>query len=280
MLDQIFESIPKLQSIHTRNTPIFDLLSSVVKKEIRDQFKESDNQFLFLKKLGKIILPYYKMGAITSYDLFSLNGLIIYSFYWQNRNNYKKVLDLGANIGSHSIVLGKIGFDVESYEPDPDHYKKLIENIKLNNLGNVKAYEAAVSNYEGTSKFTRVLGNTTSSHLFGDKTPYGQLEYFNVKVLDIKNLIEGKDLVKVDIEGHESIILDELNEKHFKKIDFLVEISNEKNRDEIFPLIREHSISIFAQKLGWQKVRKISDLPSSYQEGEIFISNKNEMPWL
>jgi FkbM family methyltransferase len=280
MLDQIFESIPNLQSMHIRNTTIFDLLSKIVKKEIRDQFKESDNQFLFIKQLGKIILPYYKMGAITSYDLFSLNGLIIYSFYWQNRNNYKNVLDLGANIGSHSIVLGKIGYNVESYEPEPNHYKKLIENIKLNNLINVKACEAAVSNYEGTSKFTRVLGNTTSSHLFGDKIPYGELEYFDVKVLDIKNLIEGKDFVKVDIEGHESIVLDELNEKHFKKIDFLVEISNEKNKNNIFSLIKKHSINIFAQKLGWQKVKKISDLPSSYQEGEIFISNKNEMPWI
>ena len=101
--------------------------------------------------------------------MFDLDGLILYSFYWLNRNRYKKVADLGANIGLHSILLSRCGYEVSSYEPDPIHFKILSENIKSNNCSRVHLHNVAVSNTMGEMDFIRVLGNTTGSHLAGSK---------------------------------------------------------------------------------------------------------------
>ena len=42
--------------------------------------------------------------------------------------------DIGANIGLHTIVLSKLGYKVDSYEPDEKHFKLLIKNLKKNKL--------------------------------------------------------------------------------------------------------------------------------------------------
>ena len=107
------------------------------------------------------------MGAIDSIDLFGLDELLIFSFYYRNRGLYKRAIDIGANIGLHSIVLSLCGIKVESYEPDPSHYKKLVRNIELNGISNMIFHQAAVSKENGVMQFVRVLGNTTSSHLVG-----------------------------------------------------------------------------------------------------------------
>ena len=35
-------------------------------------------------------------------------------------------------------------------------------------------------------------------------------------------------------------------------------------------------VSVYAQKISWQRVESISDLPISHREGSIFISNNNK----
>ena len=54
----------------------------------------------------------------------------IFLFYFLKRFNYRHVADIGANIGLHSILLSKFGFKVDSYEPDPYHFKILKKYLK------------------------------------------------------------------------------------------------------------------------------------------------------
>ena len=75
---------------------------------------------------------YFEMGAINSLDLFGLDELIIFSFYWQNRNIYTSVADIGANIGLHSVILGHMGYSVTSFEPDPIHVLEFSRNVQNN----------------------------------------------------------------------------------------------------------------------------------------------------
>ena len=90
-----------------------------------------------LLPFGDLDFPYREMGAINTLHLFGLDELIIFSYYWANKFRYKKVADLGANIGLHSIILSKFGYNVTSYEPDPIHFDKLIQNANLNNVSNI-----------------------------------------------------------------------------------------------------------------------------------------------
>jgi len=206
--------------------------------------------------------------------------LIIFSFYWVNRNKYRRVLDIGANIGLHSIILDRCGFEVRAYEPDPQHFTILQRNLALNHCSNVQAVNAAVSSKAGAMEFVRVLGNTTGSHLAGSKSnPYGDLERFPVKVEAIEPLITWADLIKLDAEGHEKEILLATKRDHWLSTDALIEVENKSNAAAIFEHFAALGVQLFSQKTNWQPVRNVGDVPTGYREGTLFATCKSEMPW-
>ena len=133
ILDNLIHLLPKLNSLHSPHTELHSFLKTVARKEVETLFAEKDdpNLTFHFGLFGNIVFPYVNMGAVDSLNLFDLDELIIFSFYWNNRKRYKNVLDLGANIGLHSIILQKCGYNVKSYEPDPLHFKLLQKNIKL-----------------------------------------------------------------------------------------------------------------------------------------------------
>src|ERR1041384_2111016 len=109
------------------------------------------------------------MGAVDSLDLFGLDELIIFLFYWCNRGRYRRVVDIGANLGLHTIMMGRCGFQVTAFEPHPVHCEVLRRTVALNDITSVELRTAAVSTRTGEAAFVRVLGNTTGSHLLGSK---------------------------------------------------------------------------------------------------------------
>ena len=74
--------------------------------------------------------------------------MIIFCYYYNNRNRYKKASDLGANIGLHSVLMSKCGYQIEAYEPDPKHIEIIEKNFKLNDVNTVNLNRVAVSNIE------------------------------------------------------------------------------------------------------------------------------------
>ena len=279
IFNKIISLLPTITNQHYPESPLYSLIKQVVRKEVEVLFNENDTIVEF-EPFGELIFPYHSMGAVDSLNLFDLDELIIFSFYWVNRSKYRKVLDIGANLGLHSILLSKCGYEVTCYEPDPVHFSILKQNMELNNISKVKAYNSAVSNTSKEMEFVRVLGNTTGSHLAGAKAnPYGKLERFPVKLESFKALIAKTDLVKIDAEGHEKEILLSTTLEDWEKTDALVEVENSENASAIYEHFTQLDIQLFAQKMGWQVVRNIEDMPTGYREGSLFISKKKEMPW-
>ena len=137
-----------------------------------------------------------------------------------------------------------------------------------------------MSDKDGTMQFVRVLGNTTSSHLAGAKAnAYGDLEHFDVVVKEIRAIAERTDLLKIDAEGHESVILKGLPIDVWKRVDAFVEIGTEENAHLIYDYFSGTGVNIFSQKLGWARAESVNDVPFSYKEGGIFVSAKQVMPW-
>jgi len=228
---------------------------------------------------GALTLPYRKMGAIDSVDLLNLDELILFAFYWANRGRYHRVVDIGANIGLHSILMARCGFAVRAFEPDPLHLAVLRANLKLNSV-TVEVVEAAVSDKNGDMKFVRVKGNTTSSHLVGAKTnPYGELERFFVPIRKFSDAVADADFVKVDAEGHEVVILRSLPAERWQSLDAVVEVGTAKNARALFDHFKALPVGLFAQKIGWSRASRVEDIPTSYREGGLFITTKAEMSW-
>lgn len=281
VLAQQFDYLADSPESHTPGSLAYGLLDATARHVIAEMFGPDNEQAREFGPFGQITFPYVSMGAIDSRDLFGLDELIIFAFYWRNRERYRKVGDVGANIGAHSLMLSRSGFTVRSFEPDPKHVALLKRTLELNEAqGNVEIVEAAVSDKEGSAEFVRVLGNTTGSHLSGAKSsPYGELERFEVSLLPIGSIMEWADLVKIDAEGHESQIISGTERNDWQGTDAMIEVGSVENAEKVFRHLNGIGINMFAQKIGWKLVTRAEDMPESYRDGSLFVTLKDHMPW-
>ena len=123
------------------------------------------------------------------------------------------VMDIGANVGIHTITMAKtVGptGKVYAFEPIGFLRKKIEENLWLNNLHNVHIMPVALSNEAGSQQiyFDENDSNLGTASL-GKKTAHTNLE-IDIKVgdevasqLDMDRL----DLIKIDVEGFELKVL-------------------------------------------------------------------------
>lgn len=281
ILEKLLSILPSLHNHHSPCSSLYGLLKDIARRECVDIFRSAAQDPVGFIPFGDLVFPYHAMGeTVDTTNLFDLDELVIFSFYWTNRNRYRRVVDAGANLGLHSILLSKCGYSVRAYEPDPQHYVLLQENLDLNGCTDVLAFNEAVSSADGELEFVKVVGNTTSSHLTGAKEhPYGQLERFAVKVGAIHPLLAWADLVKMDVEGHEMEVLLATSSDDWATTDALVEVENGRNAAAIFRHFNSLGIGLFSQKRNWCRVRCEEHMPTSYHEGSLFITSNDKMPW-
>jgi FkbM family methyltransferase len=120
-------------------------------------------------------------------------------------------IDIGANIGHHSVLLSKIvgaPGSVTCFEPQPFIYRVLNANLALNNCDNVRAHCVALGNTNGTAMMAPSdyeaddwnvggLGISPKANLDGDKA-YG----IEVPVRRLDDLVNHKvDFIKCDAQG-------------------------------------------------------------------------------
>jgi FkbM family methyltransferase len=281
-IGEFIEALTDLHPYHSRASNTYFLLQKVLKNIIGSTgLTLQDNVPVDFGQFGELFFPFIKMGSISSLNLFELDEFIIFAFYWNNRNLYTKSADIGANLGLHSILMSRCGWAVSAYEPDPVHISILNSNLKLNNVHDkVRVLESAVSDIDGTAEFTRVLGNTTGSHLTGaKKEPYGQLETFTVNVQSIDKIFSSVDFIKMDVEGQESKIIAATHSDHWERVDMILEVGTPENARDIYHHLQKIGVNSFSQKIGWKSTKNLDDFPVSYKEGSLFISKKDSMPW-
>jgi FkbM family methyltransferase len=210
---------------------------------------------------------------VTSDNLFCEKEQPLFDFYERSKDRYKKALDIGANIGIHSILMAKQGWEVRALEPDRLHYTQMLRNIDFNHVGSkIVTSCAAVSDEAGRGKFVRLLANTTGSHLAGDKDPYGDKEEFTVEIADVKPLFEWADFAKLDCEGAEARLIQTLKEGHH--VEIMAEVGNAFNASAIFAHCRRIKSRMWAQKLDWKEVKFFLDMPNHHSQGALFIGKE------
>jgi len=278
-MDEIFQTLIRSRECHVPGAPAYLALRDRARKHIAEIFSSDQPVEQPFWEFGPISFPYHRMGAISSLDLFGLDELIIFAFYHANRSRYSKVADIGANIGLHSVMLGRCGYAVSSYEPDPEHFARLRANLQRNAVSNAQPIQAAVSTTVGKTRFVRVLGNTTGSHLAGVKDSYGDKDEFEVAVEDISAIYAESDLIKMDAEGHEAALLSKLSQEEACAVDVIAEIGSQPNASAIYNDLMGKGINMLSQKTGWGRVRNVADMPTSHREGSLFITMKDSVPW-
>jgi FkbM family methyltransferase len=226
-----------------------------------------------------IKLPYCSFGKIDALDLWGFTEVMIFALYKHNRHRWKHVLDIGANIGLHSIIMAKLGWYVRAFEPDPETFKVLWANLKANNvLSHVAADEAAVhSTYGGMMNFVRVHNNLTGSHLEGYKDSYGPRNTIRVQTIDCREIWPKVDFAKIDSEGNEADLALTMSAEVMRHMSCVMEVRNEHNAEVIYDYFCGIGVPIWAQKVDWHQVQDRHEMPHINREGSIFVGH--EPPW-
>ena len=280
ILTDLILALPSQLDSHPPGCPAYARLQARARTEVERLFSGANAEARAFGPFGDIVFPYHKMGAVDSLDLFGLDELILFSFYWANRRRYRRAIDIGGNIGLHSVVLSRCEFKVRCYEPDPRHFQLLKANLAANRCVHAEPVNRAVSSRAGSAEFVRVLGNTTGSHISGSKkNPYGPIERLPVELEAISALEGAADLFKIDAEGHEAEILRATGLAFWKKADAVIEIGSPENAAAVFDHLGGRNVRMFAQKIRWRPVRGLADMPTSHKEGSLFVTTKEEMPW-
>jgi FkbM family methyltransferase len=117
-------------------------------------------------------------------------------------------LDVGSNLGLFTVFAAKAagpGGTVVALEPETSAHNRLTENIRLNDLHNVKLFKLALSDVCATRKL--ILGDPSgvsqSAHLADDGGPSEIVETVEYDWLAAKQSLPTPRVVKIDIEGHE-----------------------------------------------------------------------------
>ncbi|MCK4264810.1 FkbM family methyltransferase [Candidatus Babeliales bacterium] len=127
-------------------------------------------------------------------------------------------IDVGANIGAHSLVMGQqVGRSgkVYCFEPHPQIIERLIENISLNGMDYIIPIKLGLANNSGVATLFGFDGkdsNQGTSTLVKTETTPIDGPKFEVKTITLdefskKERLERLDLLKIDVEGGEIGVL-------------------------------------------------------------------------
>ncbi|BCX13529.1 MAG: methyltransferase [Candidatus Dojkabacteria bacterium] len=156
-------------------------------------------------------------------------------------------IDCGANVGQETVPVGKRGATVYAFEPEPIAFDILKEKVK--DLPNVHIYNKAVYSKNGKMKLYRhndtakdpVLYSEGSS-LFHKKNNVNKNDFVEVEVVRLvdfikENKIDKIKVLKIDVEGAEYDLLNDLFDNKLHKI-----------CDYIF-------VELHAHKIGYLKIK-------------------------
>lgn len=197
----------------------------------------------------------YIQNYVTFFYIFNeIFCKVVYSPYKINT-----LMDLGANIGLTTLwyKFFNPNLTVTVFEPDKYNYKILIKNIKVNKLTNIKINNTALCNKKGEKSFFTIFDNVQnldSGLTLNQNFPH---EKYKVKTDKLSSYMNKPvDLVKMDIEGAEYQVFDDLF-----KTNKIENIKNMVFEMHFFNKLQKEKMSIILNKL--KKIGEINCLENS-----------------
>tara|TARA_Y100000591_G_scaffold332888_1_gene372126 strand:- start:1656 stop:2567 length:912 start_codon:yes stop_codon:yes gene_type:complete len=189
------------------------ILDYLIYKNLKKRFKNYSSTYPKIagRMFDVISLKILLKGRFENDELLCLKN----SVFEKIDSKSKSALDIGANIGNHSLFFADYFNKVFAFEPLTKNYELLELNIKLKN--NISAYNLGGSNKDEINKiYTPLNFDSGHSKIPNDKTFMDtekenfQSEEVKLKRLDdfvIKEKINNIKFIKIDVEGYEYKVL-------------------------------------------------------------------------
>lgn len=139
-------------------------------------------------------------------------------FVYKHLQDYNVFLDVGANMGTYSILLGGKGLRGYAFEPIKSNYNATRINLILNGLDEiVKVYNLALGSHKQKAEFAFDILNTGASHMVGVELIENlddKQEIIESNIVPLDDLMSEMDIrkddkifLKIDVEGMEEDVL-------------------------------------------------------------------------
>lgn len=183
-----------------------NLLPQPTKKKIK--------QITFLKHP----LSFFDLQTTTSL----IESIFIDNEYFFVSDNSKPVImDLGSNLGLSIIYLKQLypKSSIQAFEPDISTFKMLVKNITSYKLKGVTAHNVAVTGANGSINFYIDKNGAGSPLMSTSPLRINNKKTIKAKSIKLSKKINGKvDFIKMDIEGSESQVLEDLDKSQKLKL--------------------------------------------------------------
>lgn len=223
-------------------------------------------------------------GNLNSYIDWSV---YFYGYYERNEIKYfskllnkirnPTMLDIGANVGHHSLFLSPYCSEIIAFEPLIENCVDFEKRMKLNSIRNVRLFKCGLGDKNQKLNFilpgSENKGTGFFSEAFGNNTIELDVRRGDDVLSEIR--LEKLELIKMDVEGFEvSVIKGLVNHiNKFRPIIFMEFTSEQKNNicsvtelKQLLPnnyniyLIQERKVVLILFQSNQVKLREISDL--------------------
>jgi FkbM family methyltransferase len=123
------------------------------------------------------------------------------------------VVDVGANVGLYTLHAARLvgsGGKVHSFEPTPETFQVLKDNVQVNGFlegGTVALHQAAVTDRTGAAELRIFRDNCGQNTLFFEPQGAERVEVSTVSLDEALAAEPRVDVIKIDAEGAEPLVL-------------------------------------------------------------------------
>ncbi len=216
MIKAIYNMLDDVAAIF-RNRITYSKKSSILRDYIKILCYNKNKKEI---KISSFRIKYfdYELFKCLYKDIFIKND-----YLFMSEKEDPLIIDCGSNIGMSILFFKKLypKSKIIAFEPDENAFRLLRENMEINKIKSVEAHNVALNNKPG------FIDLYTENCLMGSlrtNTTESRLESSKIVIKKVKSEVLSKyinknvDLLKMDVEGAEPLIIEELNKENKLKL--------------------------------------------------------------
>lgn len=163
------------------------------------KYRNRKTKILLNRKFGHVDLMIFKNGIYEKDIIDDIYHVL---------TPQKILLDIGANIGQHSLLLSPYCKEVYAFEPILDVYRQFKKSIEKNHYKNIHLFNIAIGDKK-ESKFFNFVKNHAGTSSFVERDHPKNAALITVHTDTLENVLKDIkfDVIKLDVEGYEAVVI-------------------------------------------------------------------------